>query len=340
MQKGFDTKKYVELQSKEILKRLTGSISRSYFEIGGKLGADMHASRVLPGYEPDAKLQVLAKISKKMELVYCISAIDLERQKHYPDTGLTYNKQLFKDLELLEKRGLDIRCVAITIYNKEKKADELMIELKKRGIDYYVFNRIENYPNDLKLILSDKGFGKEPEIEFDEHLIGITGPGGGSGKFGICMTQLYHDYKKGNYTRYAKNETFPVWDLPIDHAVNLSYEAATADLGDENMIDLYYKKKYGKDSVNYNRDIENFAIMKELLSKLAPKAVKWCSSPTEMGINMVAKAITSDALVSSAAEQEIIRRYKEYQKEHKEGMASPETVARAKQIMEKAGLSS
>jgi uncharacterized protein (UPF0371 family) len=340
MPTAFNTKKYVQAQSEEILKRLKTFNKRFYFEIGGKLYADMHASRVLPGYEPDAKLQVLSQIAENLELVYCVSAPDLERGKIYEDTGLPYPKQVFKDLEILKKNNLNVSCVAITIYNGEKKADELKKKLDKLGVKNYVFNRIENYPTNLELIISESGFGQEHQIKFKERLVGITGPGGGSGKFSTCLIQLYHDYKQKHYSHYAKYETFPVWNLPIEHPVNLAYESATADLADENQIDIYYKKKTGVDSVNYNRDIENYALMKELLEKTAPGQTNWLSSPTEMGVNMIKEGLVNDSVVRKAAEKEILRRCGEYKKEHKNGLESEATVKRAEEILKKAGLSS
>jgi len=338
MPKPFNTKKYIEAQSSEILKRFSTFDKRFYLELGGKLCTDFHASRVLPGYEVDAKLKVLEKLSENLGLVYCVSAPDLERGRIYSDTGLSYNKQTLKDIETLKERGLPVSCVAITLYNGEKKADDLKSELDALGIQTYVFNHIKNYPRNINYILSDEGFGKEPRIKFKERLVAVTGPGSGSGKMGVCMIQLYHDYKAGYFSRYAKYETFPIWDLPLTHPVNLAYEAATADLGDYNMIDPYYKKKYGKDAVNYNRDVENFEILKEILARLDPGEDDWVTSPTEMGISMSSKGIVNDELVKNAAETEIIARCKEYQEEFKKGLESEKTVKRVKEIMEKAGL--
>jgi len=338
MPKPFNTQKYIEAQSAEILKRLSTFDKRFYLELGGKLCTDFHASRVLPGYEPDAKLQVLENISENLELVYCVSAPDLERGRIYSDTGLSYSKQTLKDIETLKERGLQVSCVAITIYNGEKKADELKSELDTFGIKTYVFNHIKNYPSDINYILSDKGFGKEPKIKFTERLVAVTGPGSGSGKMGVCMIQLYHDYKAGYFSRYAKYETFPIWDLSLAHPVNLAYEAATADLGDYNMIDPYYKKKYNKDAVNYNRDVENFEILKEILARLDPEEDDWVTSPTEMEISRTSKGIVDDELVRNAAETEIVARYKEYQEEFKKGLESEKTVKRAREIVKKLSL--
>jgi|TARA_Y100000310_G_C20693879_1_gene824128 uncharacterized protein (UPF0371 family) len=340
MPKSFNTQKYVQAQSEEILKRLKTSENRFYLEIGGKLCTDFHASRVLPGYEPDTKLQVLEKISENLELVYCISAPDLERERLYSDTGMVYNKQVFEDLKNIEERGLKVSSVAITIYNKEEKADILKKQLDEQGIPNNIFNRIANYPKDIDHILSDQGFGKEPKPNFKERLVAITGPGGGSGKMGICMIQLYHDYKAKNFSKYAKYETFPIWNLPLTHPVNLAYEAATADLGDYNMIDPYYKKKTGEESVNYNRDVENFEILKELLTRLDPEESAWVTSPTEMGINMDSEGFVDEEKIKNAAETEILARYKEYQSEFQKGVESEQTVKRAEEIMKKAGLAS
>jgi len=339
MQQGFDTSKYLKAQSDEILKRVKMFDKRLYLEFGGKLYYDSHAARVLPGYQADAKAQLLKKLSNNMDIVYCVSAPDIERGKISGSSGLTYDSQTLKDIEELRERGLNVSCVAITIYNGEHRAARFKKRLERLGVKVHLFSRIEGYPDDLDKVVSDNGYGSQPYIEFNKPLVVVTGAGGGSGKMFLCLSQLYHDYKHGVKSGFSKFETFPIWNLPINHPVNMAYEAATADLGDYNMIDPFHKKAYGKSVVNYNRDVENFELLKGIFERILGKVeVFWFKSPTDMGVNKASEGILDNAVVSEAAKQEIVRRYFWYKKELMLGEESETTFERSEAIMKKAGL--
>jgi len=339
MQQGFDTSKYLKAQLDEILKRVKRFDKRLYLEFGGKLYYDSHAARVLPGYQADAKAQLLKKLSKNMELVYCVSASDIERGKISGSSGLTYDHQTLKDIEELRVYGLDVSCVAITIYNGEHCAERFKKRLERLGIKVYMFTRLEGYPGCLDKIVSDKGYGSQPFIEFKKPLVVVTGAGGGSGKMFLCLSQLYHDYKHGVKSGFSKFETFPIWNLPIDHPVNIAYEAATADLGDYNVVDPFHEKAYKKTAVNYNRDVENFELLKNIFERILGKGEEfWFSSPTDMGVNKAAEGIIDAAVVSGAAKQEIIRRYFWYKMELMRGEGSETTFKRSEAILKKVGL--
>ncbi len=336
---GFDTDKYLKVQSSEILNRVKKFDKRLYLEFGGKLCYDYHAARVLPGYGPDTKIKLFKKMSKDIQIIYCVSAKDIQRGKMRGDFGLPYDQQTLKDIGDLRDRGMEVSCVAITIYNGESLADRFKRYLKNLGIKVYVFTEIRGYPNDLDLVVSDKGYGNQPYIKIEKPLIVVTGAGGGSGKMFLCLSQMYHDHKKGIKSGFAKFETFPIWNLPINHPVNIAYEAATADLGDYVMVDPFHKKKYGITAINYNRDIENFELMKNILDRILGKESDISyNSPTDMGVNKAKVGIIDDKVCSEAAKQEIIRRYFRYKEEMMLGIESKETVKRVEKIMKKSGL--
>lgn len=339
MQKGFDTEKYLKAQSKEILDRVNRFDQRLYLEFGGKLCYDYHAARVLPGYEPETKIKLFKRFSKDLELIYCVSSKDIQRGKIRSDFGLTYDQQTLKDISDLEERGLKPSCVAITIYDGEKRTDRFKKHLENLGVKTHLFTRIEGYPSNLDMVVSDKGYGAQPYIEIEKPIVVVTGTGGGSGKMFLCLSQIYNDHKKGINSGFAKFETFPIWNLPIDHPVNIAYEAATADLGDYNVIDPFHEKAYGKVVINYNRDVENFELLSEILDRILGKdRKKWYNSPTDMGVNKATAGIVDDAILQEAGKQEIIRRYFNYKKDFLRGIDSKETVERAEKIMVGAGL--
>lgn len=335
---GFDTDKYLEAQSSEILNRVKKSDKRLYLEFGGKLCYDYHAARVLPGYGPDTKIKLFRKLSKDIQIIYCVSAKDIQRGKVRGDFGLPYDQQTLKDIGDLKDKLLNVSCVAITLYSNESLANSFKRRLENLGIKVYVFTEIKGYPNDLKFIVSDKGYGSQPHIKTEKPLVVVTGAGGGSGKMSLCLSQMYHDHKRGINSGFAKFETFPIWNLPINHPVNIAYEAATADLGDYNMVDPFHKKKYGVTAINYNRDIENFGLMKNILDRIIGKKSIPYNSPTDMGVNKAKVGIVNDKICREAGKQEIIRRYFRYKEEFMLGVESKETVERAKEIMKKAGL--
>ena len=339
MNKGFDNDKYLDVQVSAILDRVD-KFSKMYLEFGGKILTDYHAARVLPGYEHDAKTRILKKLKDKSELIYCVCAKDLQKGRMRYDLGLSYDLLAIKELRDIRKEGLHINSVVITRFEGETAAKRFKTKLKNMGETVYLGKEIPGYPKDIKKVVSDEGYGIQPHIKTKRSLIIVTGAGGGSGKMSVCLSQLYHDNKNGGNTGYAKFETFPIWNLPLKHPVNLAYEAATADLGDYNLIDPYHKKKHGSEAVNYNRDIENFEIMKAIMEKIVTEDnyVAQYSSPTDMGVNTAKLGITDDDIVCRSAEQEIIRRYFRYRREFYEGLEPAETLERMAEIMKKAGV--
>ena len=307
---GFDNDKYIKLQSESIAKRVK-KFNRLYIEFGGKLFDDYHASRVLPGFLPDSKIKMLLNIKEKVQMILVINANDVEKHKMRSDIGITYNQDLMRLIDAFKIANLDIGGVVITHYNKQEEATKLRKKLEKSGIKCAYHYRIENYPNDVEKILSKDGFGKNEYIETTKEIVVITAPGPGSGKMATCLSQIYHDNLRGIKSGYAKFETFPVWNLPLNHEVNLAYEAATANLSDVNMIDPFHLQEYGKIAVNYNRDVEAFPVLNKLLEKVIGQSIY--KSPTDMGVNMVGYCISDDDACIKAAKQEIIRRYYEAQ---------------------------
>ncbi|MFH1642712.1 MAG: DUF1846 domain-containing protein [Nanoarchaeota archaeon] len=329
---GFDTAKYLTEQTKRIVERVK-KFERLYLEFGGKLCYDLHAARVLPGYDATAKVRLLKGL-KNIEMIYCVSAKDIERGRVRRDFGLTYDNQTLKDISDITFFGLKVSCVVITRYSGEHSVKIFYNKLKNMGIKVYIHNEVEGYPHDIKKVL--EGYEKQPFIKTTGKLIIVTGVGGNSGKMATCLSQIYQERKKGQKTGFAKFETFPIWNLPLNHPVNVAYEAATADLLDVNMIDPFHKKAYGIRSVNYNRDIENFYILKKLMAKITNEVDPFgYKSPTDMGVNMAFVGIIQNKICKEAAKQEIIRRYFRYYRERVEGIESQQTLDQICKIMEK-----
>ncbi len=307
MKKGFDNDKYLRIQSEHIRERIAHFGNKLYLELGGKLFDDYHASRVLPGFEPDAKLRMLSHLRDQAEIVIVISAVDIEKNKVRQDLGITYDKDLLRLRDEFMRRGFLVNSVAITHYNGQISADNFRARLERLGIKVYYHYTIEGYPTNVDLIASDRGFGHDDYIVTTRPLVIVTAPGPGSGKMAVCLSQLYNEHRRGIKAGYAKFETFPVWNLPLKHPVNIAYEAATADLNDVNMIDPFHLEAYGKTAVNYNRDIEIFPVLNAIFEGIYGHNPY--KSPTDMGVNMVGFCISDDEACCEASRQEIIRRY-------------------------------
>ena len=307
MRHGFDNDKYLKIQSEHIKERIAQFGNKLYLELGGKLFDDHHASRVLPGFEPDIKLRMLSQLRDHAEIVIVISALDIEKNKVRNDLGITYDMDVLRLREEFQKRGFLVSSVVITHYNGQMSADAYRARLERLGIRSYYHYIIEGYPTDVGLIASDEGFGHNDYIETTRPLVIVTAPGPGSGKMAVCLSQLYNEHKRGIEAGYAKFETFPVWSLPLKHPVNIAYEAATADLNDVNMIDPFHLEAYGKTAINYNRDIEIFPVLNALFESIYGSNPY--KSPTDMGVNMVGFCISDDEVCCEASKNEIIRRY-------------------------------
>lgn len=307
MKYGFDNEKYLRIQSEHIKERIAQFGNKLYLELGGKLFDDHHASRVLPGFQPDSKLRMLQQLSDHAEIVIVISAVDIEKNKVRNDLGITYDMDVLRLRDEFQKRGFLVGSVVITHYNGQSSAVAFRQRLDRLGIKTYCHYTIEGYPNNVALIDSDEGFGKNDYIETSRPLVIVTAPGPGSGKMAVCLSQLYNEHKRGVEAGYAKFETFPVWSLPLKHPVNIAYEAATADLNDVNMIDPFHLEAYGKTAINYNRDIEIFPVLDALFEGIYGHNPY--KSPTDMGVNMVGFCINDDEVCREASKDEIIRRY-------------------------------
>ena len=307
MKIGFDNKKYLKIQSERIKERIAQFGDKLYLEFGGKLFDDNHASRVLPGFQPDSKLQMLMQLSEYAEIVIVISALDIEKNKMRSDLGITYDEDVLRLRGEFEKVGLYVGGVVITHYNGQSSADAYRTRLERLGIKVYYHYTIEGYPNNVALIDSDDGFGKNDYVETERPLVVVTAPGPGSGKMAVCLSQLYQENKRNIKAGYAKFETFPVWNLPLKHPVNMAYEAATADLNDVNMIDPFHLEAYGNIAVNYNRDIEIFPVLNAIFEGIYGESPY--KSPTDMGVNMIGNCMCAEDVCCSAAREEIIRRY-------------------------------
>jgi len=307
MQIGFDHNKYVQIQSEHIRDRIAQFGNKLYLELGGKLFDDHHASRVLPGFQPDSKLQMLAQLKDQLEILIVISALDIERNKVRQDLGITYDEDVLRLRQEFMDRGFLVSSVAVTHYNHQASADMFRDRLARIGVRSYVLYTIEGYPHNVALIDSEQGFGRNDYIETTRPLVVVTAPGPGSGKMAVCLSQLYNEHQRGIQAGYAKFETFPVWNLPLQHPVNVAYEAATADLNDVNMIDPYHLEAYGRIAVNYNRDVEIFPVLDALFEGIYGSNPY--KSPTDMGVNMVGYCISDDAVCQLASKNEIIRRY-------------------------------
>jgi uncharacterized protein (UPF0371 family) len=336
MKKGFDHEKYLREQSKYILERVN-NYDKLYIEFGGKLLFDMHAKRVLPGFDENAKIKVLHELKDKLEVVICVYAGDIERNKIRGDFGITYDMDVLRLIDDLRSYELDVNSVVITRYEGQPATNVFINKLERRGIKVYKHAPIEGYPTDVDTIVSDEGYGKNPYIETTKPIVVVTAPGPGSGKLGTCLSQLYHEYKRGNAAGYSKYETFPVWNIPLKHPVNIAYEAATTDLNDINMIDSFHFDAYNEVTVNYNRDIEIFPVLRRMIEKITGEEAVY-KSPTDMGVNRVGFGIIDDEVIKEASKQEIVRRYFKTASEYKKGYVDKDTFQRVKIIMEELGL--
>jgi uncharacterized protein (UPF0371 family) len=334
---GFDNEKYLLEQTAEIVERAKLFHNKLYLEFGGKLLYDYHAARVLPGYDPNIKMRLLTELKSHADIILCIYAGDIERKKIRADFGITYDSDALKLIDELRTWGIDILGVNITRFDNQPAATFFKNKLERRGIKVYTHKYTRGYPTDVEMIVSDEGYGENQYIETEKSLVVVTGPGPGSGKLATCLSQLYHDYRRGTKSGYAKFETFPIWNLPLKHAVNVAYEAATADIKDFNLIDPFHLEVYGKAAVNYNRDVEVFPVLKRILEKITG-GEPFYKSPTDMGVNRAGFAITDDGITQEAAKQEVVRRYFRYRCEYAMGFADKDTVQRAKLLVEECNL--
>ncbi|MFO7899488.1 MAG: DUF1846 domain-containing protein [Planctomycetota bacterium] len=329
---GFDNEKYLREQRDAILDRVHRFGDKLYLEFGGKLLWDYHAARVLPGFDPNVKVRLLQGLSDTADLILCIYAGDIERKKIRADFGITYDRDALKLIDDLRRWDLSVRAVVITRFEDQPAAVVFKNRLERRGVPVYTHPPTRGYPADVDLIVSDEGYGANPYIETEHPLVVVTGPGPGSGKLATCLSQLYHDYRRGVHSGFAKFETFPIWNLPLKHQVNVAYEAATADLRDVNLIDRVHLDAYGETAVNYNRDVEAFPLLRRIIETITGSE-SFYQSPTDMGVNRAGFAIVDDGLVRAAAEQEVIRRYFRYACEYAMGLTDKETVQRAELLM-------
>ena len=333
---GFDNEKYVKLQSENIRSRIDSFGGKLYLEFGGKLFDDFHASRVLPGFKPDSKVQMLLEMKDEAEIIVAISADDIERNKRRGDLGITYDEDTLRLIDAFRGIGLYVGSVVITHYRSQPAADQFQKRLERLGIKVYRHYIIPDYPSNVPLIVSDDGFGRNEYIETQRRLIVVTAPGPGSGKMATCLSQLYHEHERGINAGYAKFETFPIWNLALKHPVNLAYEAATADLDDVNMIDPFHLEAYGKTTVNYNRDVEIFPVLNAILERIWGKSPY--QSPTDMGVNMAGSCIFDDEACCAASRQEIIRRYYAAACNLRQGLSDANEVRKIELIMNTTGI--
>jgi len=330
---GFDSEQYLKEQSAYILERAEECDGRLYLEFGGKLVLDYHASRVLPGFDPHAKVKLLHRLREQTDIILCIYAGDIERKKMRADFGITYDVDVLRIIDELTEWELNVAAVVITRYDEQPAAVQFKNRMERRGIRIYTHRATKGYPTDVDMIASDQGYGANPYIEVTRPVVVVTAPGPGSGKMATCLSQVFHDHCNGRKSGYAKFETFPIWNLPLKHPVNVAYEAATADLGDVNMVDPFHLEATGEMAVNYNRDVEIFPVLKRILERVTASESPY-KSPTQMGVNRAGFAICDDAVVQAAATQEVIRRYFRYRCEHAMGFAQPETVERITLLLE------
>ena len=333
---GFDNEKYLKMQSEHIRQRIAQFGDKLYLEFGGKLFDDYHASRVLPGFKPDSKLQMLLQLKDEAEIVIVINSDDIEKNKVRGDLGITYDVDVIRLFNVFTKIGLYVSTVVLTRYEGQPTADAFQKRLEALGIKVRHHYRIQGYPSDIQHIISDEGFGRNEYIETSRRLVVVTAPGPGSGKMAVCLSQLYHEHKRGLNAGYAKFETFPIWNLPLRHPVNIAYEAATSDLNDVNMIDPFHLEAYGKTTVNYNRDVEIFPVLNAMFEKILGESPY--KSPTDMGVNMAGNCIIDDAVTCKAANAEIIRRYYTGLCDNRKGLISDEEVMKLKLFMKQANI--
>ncbi len=334
---GFDNKRYLEHQTAAILDRVSGAAGKLYLEFGGKLLFDYHAARVLPGFHPDVKMRLLHELRDQSEVVLCIFAGDIEKKKMRADFGITYDTDALKTIDELGEWGVTVRAVVITRFDNQPAALAFKNKLERRGIRVYTHRATKGYPTDVDTIVSADGYGANPFIETERPIVVVTGPGPGSGKLATCLSQLYHEHHRRCATHFAKFETFPIWNLPLKHEVNIAYEAATAELKDVNLIDHFHLDAHGQPAVNYNRDIEAFPLLRRILERITGQASGY-QSPTDMGVNRAGFGIVDDAACRAAARQEIIRRYFNYACEYAMGLVERDTVERVELLMRDLGL--
>ena len=334
---GFDNDKYLKMQSEHIQERIDSFGGKLYLEFGGKLFDDFHASRVLPGFKPDSKINMLVKLKEDAEIIIAINAGDIEKNKVRGDLGITYDMDVLRLIDAFRGYGLFVGGVVMTQYAEQPAAVAYTKKLEGLGINVYHHYKIPGYPANISLIVSDDGFGRNDYIETTHRLVVVTAPGPGSGKMATCLSQLYHDNKRGIKSGYAKFETFPIWNLPLKHPVNMAYEAATADLNDVNMIDPYHLEAYGKTTVNYNRDVEVFPVLNAMFKSILGESPY--KSPTDMGVNMAGNCIVDDGVCTSASREEIIRRYYAALCNRRAGNGSDAEVLKIELIMEQSGIS-
>lgn len=331
---GFDSEKYVKEQTQFILERMSKVSGTLYLECGGKLLFDYHAQRVLPGFDTDVKMRVFQEFKDMLDVIICINAADIEHRKMRSDFGITYDTDVFKMIDDFANWGIKANKVVITRYNSEKSVQNFADMLTRRGIEVFFHKAIPGYPENIDLVVSQDGYGSNPYIPVDKSVVVVTAPGPGSGKLATCLSQMYHEFTSGKKSGYAKFESFPIWNLPVDHPVNIAYEAATADIGDYNQVDHFYLSATGEAATNYNRDMEAFPLLKRILGKISDQTLLY-ESPTQMGVNRLGFGIIDDAVVREAATQEIIRRYYRAECEYAQGIGTKETVIRSRAIMER-----
>jgi len=334
---GFDNERYLKQQSESILERAERFNDKLYLEFGGKILYDYHASRVLPGFDPNVKMRLLQKIKDRADIILCIFAGDIARKKLRADFGITYDVDALKLIDDLKEWGLDIRAVVITRFEGQPAAVIFKNKLERQNIKVYTHKYTKGYPTDVDMVVSDEGYGANEYIETKTPIVIVTGPGPGSGKLATCLSQLYHEHKRGVMAGYAKFETFPIWNLPLKHPVNVAYEAATADIGDFNLIDPFHLDAHNSKAINYNRDVESFPVLKRILERIQGYESIYMS-PTDMGVNMAGFGIIDDEVVNEAAKQEIIRRYYRYSCEYIMGFTEKKTVEKTELLMEELGL--
>lgn len=334
---GFDNERYLEQQTAAILDRVKGFDSKLYLEFGGKLLFDYHAARVLPGFNPNVKMQLLHKLKDRAEVILCIFAGDIEKRKMRADFGITYDTDALKTIDELGEWDVTVRAVVITRFDNQPSAVAFKNKLERRGIRVYTHRATKGYPTDVDTIVSEEGYGANPYIETERPIVVVTGPGPGSGKLATCLSQLYHEHQRGLNANYAKFETFPIWNLPLKHEVNVAYEAATVELKDVNLIDHFHLSAYGEATVNYNRDIEAFPLLRHIIERISGQS-SFYKSPTDMGVNRAGFGIVDDEACRAAARQEIIRRYYNYACEYALGLVDQDAVHRVELVMRDLGL--
>jgi len=334
---GFDNEKYLKEQTKAILKRVGKFNNKLYLEFGGKIIYDMHASRVLPGFDPNVKMRLLQKLKDKADIILCIYSGDIERKKVRADFGITYDADALKLIDDLRAWDVEVTAVVITRFDNQPATKVFKNKLERRGVKVYTHRFTKGYPTDIDLIVSDEGYGANPYIKTTKPLVVVTGPGPGSGKLATCLSQLYHEYKRGVDAGYAKFETFPIWSIPLRHPVNVAYEAATVDLRDFNLIDPFHLEAYKETTINYNRDVEAFPLVRRILEKITGKESPY-KSPTDMGVNRAGFGIINDKATKDAARQEVVRRYFRSACEYAMGFSDKGALERSELIMEGLGM--